>query len=80
MQLSETPSLNRDLVVICILGDNKEPKVTTEDINTQFWFCDLCQVLQPLPAPLLEELKAPILANKPLVVLRKAVSLGLKTN
>lgn len=66
--------------MICVLGDNEEPKVTTKDINTQLWFCDLCQVLQSLPAPLPVELKAPILANKPLPVLRKALSLGLKTN
>lgn len=56
--VSERPSLSHGVVVICSLGANKQPKVTTEDISTQFWFCDLCQVLQPLLAP--------ILANKPL--------------
>lgn len=62
-----------------ILGDNTEPRVTAENINIQFLvFVSLC--LSGFAYLLLQELIASILANKPLLVLRKAVSPSLETN
>lgn len=63
-QLPEALNLCHGLVVIFILGDNKEPEAGTEATTSQLWFWDGWQ--GPFPAPLLAWLAASVLADKAL--------------